>query len=76
VDVQSQGLKFDRQIAIYDLCKKYNILFIADEVRQGAGKTGKFFCYEHLGPDVKPDIVAMGKSIAVRDDTLKQNGRS
>jgi 4-aminobutyrate aminotransferase-like enzyme len=51
--------------AVYDLCKKYNILFIADEVRQGAGKTGKFFGYENLGPDVKPDLVAMGKSIAV-----------
>ncbi|RFU29300.1 hypothetical protein B7463_g7028, partial [Scytalidium lignicola] len=50
--------------AVYDLCKEYNILFIADEVRQGVGKTGKFFCHEHLGPDVKPDIVAMGKSIS------------
>lgn len=50
--------------AVYDLCKKYNILFIADEVRQGAGKTGHFFSYENLGPDVHPDIVAMGKSMA------------
>ena len=40
-----------------------NILFIADEVRQGAGKTGKFFSFQHLGDDVKPDIVAMGKLI-------------
>lgn len=40
-----------------------NILFIADEVRQGAGKTGKFFSFQHLGDDVKPDIVTMGKSI-------------
>jgi len=51
-------------IAVYDLCKKYNILFIADEVRQGAGKTGKFFCHQHLGPDVKPDLVCMGKSMS------------
>lgn len=48
---------------VYDLCKQYNILFIADEVRQGVGKTGKFFCYEHLGGNVKPDLVTLGKSI-------------
>jgi ornithine--oxo-acid transaminase len=40
-----------------------NILFIADEVRQGAGKTGMFFSFQHLGDDVKPDTVIMGKSI-------------
>ncbi|RFU27053.1 hypothetical protein B7463_g9286, partial [Scytalidium lignicola] len=49
--------------AIYDLCKSLNILFIADEVRQGCGKTGKFFSFQHLGNDVKPDIVTIGKSI-------------
>lgn len=48
---------------VYDLCKQYNVLFIADEVRQGAGKTGKFLSYEHLGEDCKPDVVTMGKSI-------------
>lgn len=48
---------------VYELCKSMNILFIADEVRQGVGKTGKFFSFQHLGNDVKPDIVAMGKSI-------------
>ncbi|KAJ5465477.1 hypothetical protein N7530_009264 [Penicillium desertorum] len=48
---------------IYELCKSMNILFIADEVRQGAGKTGKFFSFQHLGDNVKPDIVTMGKSI-------------
>ncbi|EXJ86204.1 hypothetical protein A1O1_06574 [Capronia coronata CBS 617.96] len=48
---------------VYDLCRKHNVLFIADEVRQGAGKTGKFLCHQHLGDDCKPDIVTMGKSI-------------
>lgn len=48
---------------VYDLCKRYNVLFIADEVRAGAGKTGKFCSYQHLGDDCKPDIVTMGKSI-------------
>ncbi|KAK8196009.1 hypothetical protein M8818_007160 [Zalaria obscura] len=49
--------------AVYDLCRAHNILFIADEVRQGAGKTGRFLSYEHLGADVRPDLVTMGKSI-------------
>lgn len=48
---------------VYELCKSMNILFIADEIRQGAGKTGKFFSFQHLGDDVKPEIVTMGKSI-------------
>jgi ornithine--oxo-acid transaminase len=48
---------------VYDLCRKHNILFIADEVRQGMGKTGRFFSFNHLGDDCKPDMVSMGKSI-------------
>ena len=48
---------------VYDLCKKYGILFIADEVRMGSGKTGKFFSFNHLGPDCRPDILVIGKSI-------------
>jgi ornithine--oxo-acid transaminase len=55
--------KFHYGRGVYELCKSMNILFIADEVRQGAGKTGKFFSFQHLGDDVKPDIVTMGKSI-------------
>ncbi|CAH0028562.1 unnamed protein product [Clonostachys rhizophaga] len=45
------------------LCKEYNILFIADEVRMGSGKTGKFLCSEWLGAEHKPDMVVLGKSI-------------
>lgn len=45
------------------LCKKYNILFIADEVRMGCGKTGRFLCSDWMGPENKPDMVIMGKSI-------------
>ncbi|KAH7268003.1 pyridoxal phosphate-dependent transferase [Fusarium solani] len=50
-------------IGVRKLCKKYNILFVADEVRMGCGKTGKFFCSDWMGPENKPDIVVMGKSI-------------
>ena len=43
------------------LCKANNVLFIADEVQSGAGRTGKFLAIEHSG--VIPDIVTMAKSI-------------
>ncbi|GKZ39588.1 hypothetical protein AbraIFM66950_000691 [Aspergillus brasiliensis] len=51
-------------IGVRQLCKKYNVLFIADEVRMGSGKTGKFLCSDWMGPENKPDMVVMGKSIA------------
>ncbi|KAM0089094.1 hypothetical protein ACP6JD_007570 [Aspergillus fumigatus] len=50
-------------IGVRQLCKRYNILFIADEVRMGSGKTGKFLCSDWMGPENKPDMVVMGKSI-------------
>lgn len=55
--------EFSYAKGVYELCRQYNVLFIADEVRQGAGKTGKFLSFYHLGDEVKPDIVTMGKSI-------------
>lgn len=48
---------------VYDLCKKYDVMFIADEVRMGSCKTGKFFSFNHLGPDCRPDMLVIGKSI-------------
>jgi ornithine--oxo-acid transaminase len=48
---------------VYDLCKWLNILFIADEIKMGMGKTGKFFSFQNLGGDCKPDLVTVGKSI-------------
>lgn len=38
------------------LCTKYNVLWIADEVQTGLGRTGKMLCVEHN--NVKPDIVS------------------
>ncbi|KAF0645997.1 hypothetical protein FPSE5266_08159 [Fusarium pseudograminearum] len=49
--------------SVRKLCKEHNILFIADEVRMGSGKTGKFLCSQWLDCE-KPDIVVLGKSIS------------
>jgi len=47
---------------LYELAKKYNILFVADEVQSGVGRTGKFLAIEHFG--IIPDIVVLAKGIA------------
>lgn len=44
-----------------ELCEKHNVLFVADEIQTGLGRTGKFFGCEHEG--VKPDLVVIGKSL-------------
>lgn len=43
------------------LCDKHKVVWIADEVQCGVGKTGKFFAYEHAG--VVPDVVVLAKSL-------------
>jgi len=44
------------------LAEKYGILYIADEVQAGMGRTGKMFAVEHWG--VEPDIICLAKGIA------------
>ena len=46
---------------IRELCTRYNILMIADEVAVGFGRTGKMFACEH--EEVSPDIMALSKGI-------------
>ncbi|MCL2131020.1 MAG: ornithine--oxo-acid transaminase [Lentimicrobiaceae bacterium] len=46
----------------YDLCKKHNVLFIADEVQTGIARTGKLLACDH--EDVKPDILILGKALS------------
>ena len=44
-----------------DLCDKYNIVLIADEIQSGIGRTGKMFAMEHF--EIFPDLTCVGKSI-------------
>ena len=47
---------------ISEICKKYGILIIMDEVVCGLGRTGKWFGYQHF--NIQPDIVTMAKGVA------------
>ncbi len=46
----------------YDLCKKHNVLFIADEVQTGIARTGKLLACDHEG--VHADILILGKALS------------
>ncbi|WP_433742702.1 aspartate aminotransferase family protein [Falsibacillus pallidus] len=46
---------------IKEICDNYDILFVADEVMTGCGRTGKMLALDHWG--VKPDIAALGKGL-------------
>jgi ornithine--oxo-acid transaminase len=46
----------------YNMCKSQNVLFIADEVQTGIGRTGKMLCCDHYG--FKPDILILGKALS------------
>ncbi len=46
----------------YDMCKKKNVLFIADEVQTGIARTGKLLACDH--ENVRPDILILGKALS------------
>lgn len=46
----------------YDLCKEHNVLFIADEIQSGLGRSGKLFAFEY--DNIRPDVVIIGKALS------------
>jgi len=48
--------------AAYDLCKAYNVLFIADEIQTGLCRTGKLLASDY--DSVRPDILMLGKALS------------
>lgn len=47
---------------VSELCKKYNVLFIADEIQTGLARTGKMLACDY--EEVKPDILILGKALS------------
>jgi ornithine--oxo-acid transaminase len=44
------------------ICREQNVLFIADEIQSGLGRTGKLFAFQHEG--VRPDAIIIGKALS------------
>lgn len=63
--IQGEGgvIPLDKDLAaqVYEYCAANDILFIADEVQTGVGRTGRFLCSEHYG--IKPDITTLAKGL-------------
>lgn len=47
--------------SIQELCNKHDVIFIADEIQSGYGRTGKFFAHQYAG--VTPDLITMAKGM-------------
>lgn len=47
---------------VRELCTKYNVIFIADEIQTGLGRTGKRLCVDHDA--VRPDLLVLGKALS------------
>jgi len=46
----------------FEICKKNNVLFIADEIQSGLGRSGKLFAFEY--ENIHPDLVIIGKALS------------
>ena len=47
---------------VESICREHNVLFMADEIQAGLGRTGRFFAHQH--EDVTPDVVIIGKALS------------
>ena len=47
---------------VVEICRKNNVLFMADEIQTGLARTGKLFASHH--EDVRPDVVIVGKALS------------
>ncbi len=45
-----------------EICRKHNVLLVADEIQTGLGRTGRLFANEH--EDVRPDMIIVGKALS------------
>lgn len=52
-------LRFMKELR--DLCDRYDLLLVADEVQSGFGRTGRWFAFEHF--DIVPDVICMAKGM-------------
>lgn len=48
-------------LGLQDICLRYGILFVAEEVQSGFGRSGKWFAMEHWG--IQPDVIILGKAL-------------
>ncbi len=60
-DILSGDIPAGSKLTEQALCKKYNVLFMADEVQCGIARTGKMLACDHEG--VRPDILILGKAL-------------
>lgn len=76
--VQGEGgfvapsIYFMKQLKL--ICEKYGILFIADEIQTGFGRTGKMFACEHFG--IEPDLMTLSKSLGAGIPISAVTGRA
>lgn len=59
---------------LVEICRENGILFVADEIQSGMGRSGKMFAIEHWG--VEPDLLTLGKSLAAGMQLTAVVGRS